>query len=189
MSMSANLKDVKIAILVAEGFEQIELTEPRHALEKAGAEVSIVSPRESSVRGWRHFEKGDYFDVDIPLNSARPDDFQALMLSGGVVNPDQLRGIPEAVKFVRHFFDAGKPVAAICHAPWTLIEADVVRGRVLTSWPSLKTDLLNAGADWLDQDVVMDGNLVTSRKPADLPAFNRAMTQKFAEMGQSQGVA
>lgn len=178
--MSQELEDCKVAILVAEGFEQSELTEPRKALEAAGAKTSIVSNAKSAVRGWKHFDKADEFKVDVELDQAKPHEFDALLLPGGVVNPDQLRMIPQAVQFVREFFDAGKPVAAICHGPWTLIEADAVRGKKVTSWPSLKTDLKNAGAVWVDAETVVDDQLVTSRKPDDLPAFNRKMIEVFA---------
>jgi protease I len=177
----AALNGMKVAILAAEGFEQSELTEPRKALEEAGAEVLVVSPAQGEVQGWKHFEKGEKVRVDVPLERADAKEFDALMLPGGVANPDQLRMQPKAVEFVRAFFDAGKPVAAICHAPWTLIEADVVRGRTVTSWPSLRKDLTNAGAKWVDQEVVTDNGLVTSRKPADIPAFNRKMIEEFGE--------
>jgi protease I len=179
--MAKDLNGVRVAILVAEGFEQSELVEPKKALENAGAQTSIVSPAKGRVQGWNHFEKGDTFSVDLPLEQANAHDFDALLLPGGVANPDQLRTMPKAVQFVRQFFEAGKPVAAICHGPWTLIEADVVRGRTMTSWPSLRTDLTNAGANWVDQEVVTDNRLVTSRKPADLPAFNQKMIEEFAE--------
>lgn len=175
------LQGKKVAILVADGFEQVELTEPKAALEAAGAQTFIVSPAPQRVQGWKHFEKGDYFPVDVPLNEANANDFDALLLPGGVANPDQLRMIPKAVSFVREFFEAGKPVAAICHGLWPLIDAGVVRGRTVTSWPSLKADLTNAGAKWVDQEVVTDRGLVTSRKPADIPAFNRKMIEEFAE--------
>ena len=171
----------KVAILVADGFEQVELTEPRRALEEAGARTSIVSPATGKVQGWKHFDKADTFPVDVPLPRASADDFEALLLPGGVANPDQLRMIPEAVDFVRQFFDAGKPVAAICHGLWPLIDAGVVAGRTVTSWPSLKADLSNAGARWVDQEVATDNGLVTSRKPDDIPAFNRKMIEEFAE--------
>jgi protease I len=176
-----NLEGLKVAILVAEGFEQVELTEPRKALEAAGARTQIVSPAKGQVEGWNHFEKGDKFPVDVPLEQANSGDFDALLLPGGVANPDQLRILPKAVQFVREFFDAGKPVASICHGPWPLIEAGIVRGRTITSWPSLRTDLINAGANWVDREVVADNGLVTSRKPADIPAFNRKMIEEFAE--------
>jgi protease I len=179
--MEKNLTGKRVAILVADGFEQVELTEPRKALEEAGAEAVIVSPAKGKVKGWNHVEWGETFNVDCPLEDARAEDFDALQLPGGVMNPDKLRLIPEAVAFVRAFFEATKPVAAICHAPWTLIEADVVRGRTLTSYPSVRTDLINAGARWVDEEVVVDQGLVTSRKPDDIPAFNRRMIEEFAE--------
>ena len=175
------LNDVRVAILVAEGFEQVELTEPRKALDEAGATTQIVSPSVDQVQGWNHFEKGDRFRVDVPLISAKAEDFDALLLPGGVVNPDQLRTNPSAVAFVKGFFDAAKPVAAICHGPWTLIDAGAARGRKMTSWPSLKADLTNAGATWVDEEVVCEQGLVTSRKPKDIPAFNRKMIEEFEE--------
>jgi protease I len=172
---------MKVAILVAEGFEQVELTEPRKALDDAGAETRIVSPASGEVQGWNHFDKADKFKVDVPLDQADAGNFDALMLPGGVANPDQLRILPKAVQFVRDIFDAGKPVAVICHGPWTLIDAGVAKGRTITSWPSLRADLSNAGAKWVDQEVVVDSGLVSSRKPADIPAFNRKMLEEFAE--------
>lgn len=184
--MKQNLQGMKVAILVAEGFEQVELEQPRHALEEAGAETLIVSPAQGEVQGWHHFDEGDRFSVDVALAQARAADFDALLLPGGVANPDQLRIQPQAVQFVKDFFDAGKPVAVICHGPWTLIEAGVVRGRTITSWPSLKTDLINAGATWVDQEVVADGGVVSSRKPADIPAFNRKMIEEFAARAPQQ---
>ena len=179
---------LKVAILVTDGFEQVELVEPRKALDAAGAETSVVSPKQGRVRGWNFTEWGDEQPVDVALAQARPEDFDALLLPGGVINPDTLRAQPEAVAFVEAFVADGKPVAAICHGPWTLIEAGAVDGRRMTSWPSLKTDLRNAGADWVDQEVVVDGNLVTSRKPDDIPAFNREMIALFAKAGMSQGL-
>jgi len=179
--MEKNLRGKKVAILVADGFEQIELTEPKKALEDAGAITEIVSPANDQVQGWNHDEKADLFSVDMPLTRARSDDYDALLLPGGVRNPDQLRMMTRAVEFVDGFFATGKPVAAICHALWTLIDSDVVKGRTITSWPSLKKDLINAGARWVDRDVVVDSGLITSRKPADLPAFNKKMIQAFAE--------
>jgi protease I len=176
-----NVKGKRVAILVADGFEQVEMTAPRKALEEAGAVTKIVSPVEGKVRGWNHFEHADWFDVDVPLSQAKASDFDALLLPGGVANPDQLRMNPQAVSFVREFFEAGKPVAAICHGPWILIDAGVVKGRKVTSWPSLKADLTNAGATWVDQEVVTDNGLVTSRKPDDIPAFNRKMLEEIAE--------
>src|ERR1051325_1069528 len=165
--MANNLNGKKVAILVADGFEQVEMTEPKKALEEAGARAEIVSPMKGEVQGWNHFDKADKFPVDVPLDSADAQNYDALLLPGGVANPDQLRMIPAAVYFIKQFFEAGKPVAAICHGPWTLIEADVVRGRTITSWPSLKTDLTNAGAKWVDQEVVVDRGIVSSRKPDD----------------------
>jgi len=173
------LKDKRVAILVADGFEQVELTEPRKALDEAGARTQIVSTANGQVQGWKHFDKAEHFEVDVPMDSADAADFDALMLPGGVANPDQLRTNPKAVAFVRAFFDAGKPVAAICHGPWTLIDAGVARGRRMTSWPSLKADLTNAGAQWTDEEVVVDRGLVSSRKPQDIPAFNREMLAVF----------
>jgi protease I len=178
---SAMLKGKRVAILVADGFEQAELTEPRKALDEAGARTQIVSNAQGEVQGWKHFDKADRFKVDVPLDSAAAEEFDALLLPGGVANPDQLRTMPQAVAFVRAFFDEGKPIAAICHGPWTLIEAGVVRGRRMTSWPSLKTDLSNAGAQWTDEEVVVDRGLVSSRKPQDIPAFNRQMIAVFGQ--------
>jgi protease I len=176
-----NLQGMTVAILVANGFEQVELVEPRKALAQAGAETRVVSPKDGRVRGWNFTDWGDEVSVDVALNRAQPHDFDALLLPGGVMNPDTLRMQAEAVAFVRAFFDAGKPVAVICHGPWTVIEAGVARGRRIASWPSLKTDLRNAGAEWVDQEVVVDGNLVSSRKPDDIPAFNREMLALFSQ--------
>jgi protease I len=171
----------KVAILVAEGFEQVEMVKPREALEKAGAETAIVSPAEDEVQGWHHFDKGDRFAVDVPLEEANAEEFDALLLPGGVANPDQLRAQPKAVQFVKGFVDAGKPIGVICHGPWTLIETGAVKGRTMTSWPSLKSDLLNAGAKWLDQEVVVDRGIVSSRKPDDIPAFTRKLIEEIGE--------
>jgi protease I len=175
------LKGLKVAILVTDGFEEVELTEPKKALDEAGADTRIVSPREKEVKGWRFTDWGRTLPVDLKLDAARPDDFDALLLPGGVMNPDSLRLEPKAVAFVKAFFDAKKPIAAICHGPWTIIEAGQARGRKVTSWPSLKTDLKNAGGEWVDREAVVDGNLLTSRKPDDIPAFNREMLRLFAE--------
>lgn len=175
-----NLQGMTVAILVANGFEQVELVEPRKALDQAGAETRIVSPKDGRVRGWNFTDWGDEVSVDVALNRAQPHDFDALLLPGGVMNPDTLRMQAEAVAFVRAFFDASKPVAVICHGPWTVIEAGAAHGRRIASWPSLKTDLRNAGAEWVDQEVVVDGNLVSSRKPDDIPAFNREMLELFS---------
>ena len=181
MARTQSLNSKRVAILVADGFEQVELTGPRQALDDAGAKTSIVSPAQGQVQGWKHFDKADSFRVDVPLASAAAEEFDALVLPGGVVNPDQLRINAAAVKFVKAFVDAGKPIAAICHGPWTLIETGAVRGRKVTSWPSLKSDLTNAGATWVDEEVVTDRGLVTSRKPDDIPAFNRKMVEEIAE--------
>lgn len=182
------LQGKKVAILVADGFEQVELTEPKKALDEAGAKTSIVSPSKGKVKGWKHTEWGDELPVDVPLNQARAEDFDALLLPGGVMNPDRLRRLPEVQQFVKSFFDAGKPVASICHGPWTLIDAGVARGRKMTSYHTIQTDLKNAGVNWVDQEVVVDGNLVTSRKPDDIPAFNREMVKLFAEAEVPAGV-
>jgi len=179
----ANTLDGKrVAFLVApEGVEQVELTEPWKAVEKAGGQPELVSTQEGSIQGFNHLDKADTFTVDRLVGEASPDDYDGLVLPGGVANPDFLRTIPKAVRFIGTFFSEQKPVAAICHAPWTLIEADVVRGRRLTSWPSLQTDLRNAGAEWVDEEVVVDSGLVTSRKPDDLPAFCAKMVEEIAE--------
>ncbi len=184
--MSASLKGRRIAILATDGVEQVELTEPQKALKAAGAEVSVVSLKAGSIQGMNHAEKADSIKVDATLAEVSPEQFDGLVLPGGVANPDYLRADKQAVAFVRGFARAGKPIAAICHGPWTLIEADAVRGRKLTSWPSLQTDLRNAGAHWVDEPVVRDGMLVTSRKPDDLPQFNEAVAALFSEGGQRQ---
>jgi protease I len=175
-----NIKGMRVAILIDDGFEQIEMVEPRKALDQAGAKTSIVSPRSGHVRAWNFTDWSDSFRVDVALDRARPQDFDALLLPGGVMNPDNLRMQPKAVAFAKAFFDAGKPVAVICHGAWTVIETGAARGRRIASWPSLKTDLRNAGAEWMDQEVVVDGNLVSSRKPDDIPAFIRAMIGLFS---------
>ena len=179
--MAKKLDGKRVAILVGKGFEQVELTEPRKALDEAGARTEIVSPEDGKVRAWNETDWGKEFDVDIALSSADPSAYDALLLPGGVMNPDNLRQNEAAVNFVRHFFEEGKPVAAICHAPWLLVEADVVRGREVTSFSSLRTDLKNAGAHWVDQEVVVDSGLVTSRNPGDLPAFNRKLVEEVGE--------
>lgn len=183
-----NITGMKVAILIEDGFEQVEMVEPRKALDQAGADTSVVSPRNGHVRAWNFTEWGDNFPVDVALDRARPDDFDALLLPGGVINPDKLRMQPKAVAFAKAFFDAGKPVAAICHGPWTVIETGAARGRRIASWPSLKTDLRNAGAEWMDQEAVVDGNLVSSRKPDDIPAFNRAMIDVFSRSRVPSGM-
>jgi protease I len=179
--MAGKLDGKRVAMLVSNGFEQVEMTGPRQALEDAGAKVDLVSPVEGKVKAWQHDHWGDEFHVDVPLDRARPEDYDALVLPGGVMNPDHLRMNDGAVRFARSFMTAEKPVAAICHGPWLLVEADVVRGRTMTSWPSLQTDLENAGATWVDREVVTDHGLVTSRKPDDIPAFNRKMIEEIAE--------
>jgi len=186
--MAGKLDGKKVAILVADGFEQVEMTEPRKALQKAGAETKIVSPKSGQIQGMHHADKGDKFDVDLELDEARPQDFDALMIPGGLMNPDQLRSTPEAPEFTRHFFEEDKPVAAICHGPWVLIDAGVVRGRTLTSWPAIKTDVKNAGGKWVNEEVVVDNGLVTSRKPDDIPAFNEKMIEEFCE-GRHEAMA
>jgi protease I len=168
-------KSHTVAVLATNGFEQSELTEPVKALREAGAYVQIISPNPGEIQGMKHHEKGDKIKVDQTIAEATADDFDALVLPGGVANPDELRTNSDAVDFVKHFIKTGKPVAAICHGPWTLIEAEAVAGKTVTSWPSLQTDLKNAGANWVDKEVVVDGNLITSRKPDDLPAFNREL--------------
>ena len=179
--MSDQLRNKRVAALVENGFEQSELLEPKKALEAAGARVDIVSPQTGKVKGWQHNDWGQEVSVDRQLEQANADEYDALLLPGGVMNPDKLRANSRAVAFVKAFVDAGKPIAAICHGPWTLIEAGAVRGRRMTSWPSLQTDLKNAGANWVDQEVVTDNGVVTSRKPDDIPAFNRKMIEEFAE--------
>jgi len=178
--MAAELKGKKVAMLVANGFEQVELTGPKKALEDAGAQVSIVSPEPGRVKGWNFTNWGEEFEVDVPLKEARSEHFDALLLPGGVMNPDKLRRNEWALQFVRAFVDSGKPTAAICHGPWTLIDAGVVSGRRMTSYHSIQTDLRNAGADWVDEPVVVDGVLITSRKPDDIPAFNRKVIEEIA---------
>lgn len=186
--MSDQLKGKRVAVLVTDGFEQEELTAPKKALEEAGAVAHIVAPSRGTVRAWKSTDWGDTFPVDVPLAEARPDAYDALVLPGGVMNPDRLRRNPKVLEFVRAFFASGKPTGAICHGPWTLIDAGVAKGRKLTSYHSLQTDLKNAGADWVDEEVVTDRGLVTSRKPDDLPAFNRKLVEEIAE-GQHQPVA
>lgn len=178
--MAHELHGLRVAIVATDGFEQAELFEPRKALEAAGATAEVIAPHSGRIQGMRHHDKGETVAVAHTIDTVRPEDYNALVLPGGVANPDALRVDPRVVSFVRNFFAAGKPVAAICHGPWTLIEAEAVRGRTLTSWPSLRTDLTNAGAHWVDREVVTDGRLVTSRKPDDLPAFCREMIRLFA---------
>jgi protease I len=180
--MSDQLQDKRIAILVAnEGVEEVELTSPRDALREAGADNDLLAPEDGEIQAFNHLDKGDTFTPDRAVGEADSDDYDGLVLPGGVANPDQLRIDADAVQFVRAFFEAGKPVGVICHGPWTLINADVVDGRTLTSWPSLQTDLRNAGAEWVDEEVHVDQGLVSSRKPDDLEAFNAKLVEEFAE--------
>lgn len=179
--MSKNLSHKRVAILAADGFEQSELEEPLKALREAGAHVEIISPTTGKIQGMRHADKGDKFEVDRKLDEANSNEYDALMLPGGLMNPDTLRSTPSAVEFVRSFAENGRPIAAICHAAWILIEAGIVSGRRLTSWPAIQSDVRNAGGNWVDEEVVVDNGLVTSRKPDDLPAFNRKMVEVFAE--------
>lgn len=179
--MAGRIDGQRVAALVAKGFEQVELLEPREALKAAGAIVDVVSPEARTVLGWNRTEWGDEVTVDRSLDQARADDYDALLLPGGVMNPDRLRMNPKAVRLVKAFFEDGKPIAVICHGAWTLVEADVVRGVTMTSYPSLTTDLRNAGATWVDQEVVVDRGIVSSRRPADLPAFIRTMIDAFSE--------
>lgn len=179
--MALPLQNTKVAFLATDGVEQVEYIQPRQAVEDAGAQVELISIKEQPIQGFNHLDKGDTFPVDKLVRDANPDDYEALVLPGGVGNPDRLRMNPEAVQFVRAFFDAGKPVGAICHAPWTMIDAEVVNGRTITSYRSLRTDLTNAGARWVDEQVHTDNGLVTSRGPQDLPAFCSKIVEEFAE--------
>ena len=179
--MAKELEGKRVAILVATGFEQVEMTKPREALEEAGAETKIVSTKSGKIQGMNHAEKGDEFDVDLTLDDANPKDFDALLIPGGLLNPDEMRQEAKALDFARHFFAAAKPVAAICHGPQVLISADLVRDRTMTSWPAIQVDMRNAGAKWVDEEVVVDNGLVSSRKPDDIPAFNRKMIEEFSE--------
>jgi protease I len=179
--MANRLEGKRVAFLATDGVEQIELTEPWKQVEAEGGTPDLISIESGEIQGFQHLDKGDTFSVDRTAADADPDDYDGLVLPGGVANPDFLRTDEEAVRFVRAFFEAGKPVAAICHGPWTLVEADVVRGRTLTSWPSLKTDIRNAGGEWVDEEVHVDSGLVTSRKPDDLPAFCDKLAEEICE--------
>jgi protease I len=181
LRMANNLQGKKIAIVVTDGFEQVELTEPKKALEEAGAETHIIALKEGEVKGWNHTEWGDKFKVDKTIGSVNADDYNGLLLPGGVMSPDKLRADEKVVSFVSKFMESGKPVAAICHGPWTLIETGKLQGKKVTSYHTLKTDLKNAGAEWVDQEVVVDNGLVTSRNPDDIPAFNKKIIEEFAE--------
>lgn len=177
----AKLEGKKVAVLATDGFEQVELTKPVEALKAAGAQVEVISPRSGQIQGFNHHDKGDMVPVDRELAQADAADYDAIVLPGGVINPDQLRLEPRAIDFIRAFVQASKPIAAICHGPWTLINAEAIEGRRVTSWPSLEADLRNAGGDWVDEEVVVDRGLVTSRKPDDLPAFCEKMIEEIAE--------
>jgi protease I len=179
--MARKLDGKKVAILVADGFEQVEMTKPRQSLDGAGAQTKIVSLKSGIIQGMNHADKGDKFDVDLTVDQARPAKFDALMIPGGLFSPDAMRTNERALNFARHFFRERKPVAVICHGPQVLISADLVRGRKMTSWPAMRLDMRNAGARWVDEEVVVDNGLVSSRKPDDIPAFNRKMIEEFAE--------
>jgi len=183
---AGKLNGKKVAIIAADMVEQVELVEPRKALDQAGAETHLISLKPGSIQGFNHFDPADELEVDRPIGEVDASEYDALMIPGGVGNPDQLRGDENVVAFVREFFEAGKPVAAICHGPWVLVEAGIVKGRTLTSWPTLQTDIRNAGGNWVDEEVVVDEGLVTSRKPDDIPAFNAKMIEEFAE-GEHEG--
>lgn len=179
----ASLQGKHIAVLMTDGVEQVEYTQPRQFLEEHGAQVTLISPKEKgdSIQGFNHMTPANTFDVEMDVRDARPGDFDALVLPGGVANPDNLRLNDEAITFIREFARENKPIAALCHGPWTLIDAGIVRGKRMTSWPSLREDLTNAGGDWVDQEVVVDGKLVTSRKPGDIPAFNNALLKELTQ--------
>jgi len=179
--MNTTLQNKRIAILAADGFEQAELEGPMEALKTASAEVKVVSPKSDEIMGMNHTAEGSPVKVDLTLEQADPEDFDGLLIPGGLYNPDTLRSTPAAVEFTKRFADAGKPIAAICHGPWVLIEAGIALGRRMTSWPAIQTDVRNAGGNWVDEEVVVDNGLVTSRKPDDIPAFNRKMIEEFAE--------
>ena len=179
--MANELQGKKIAFIATEGVEEVELTEPWKAVEQAGGQPELISIEDGEVQAWQHFDKGGSFKVDKTIEEAQPGDYDGLVLPGGVANPDQLRTDENVVSFIRDFAASGKPIGVICHGPWTLIEAGVLEGRKITSWPSLQTDLRNAGANWVDEEVVVDQRLVSSRKPDDLPAFNAKIVEEFAE--------
>jgi protease I len=184
--MSTKLQGKKIAIVATDGFEQVELTEPKKALEAAGATVDVISPKAGEIKGRKFTDWGDRTKVDKTLDDAKPTDYDGLVLPGGQINPDKLRIEPKAVAFVTEFFNSGKPIGAICHGPWMLVEAGVVKKKTLTSWPSVRTDIRNAGGHWVDEEVVTDGNLTTSRNPDDIPAFSKRLIQEFSQGKQAQ---
>jgi protease I len=184
--MSSSLKGKKIAILATDGFEQSELMQPRQALEEAGAHTEVISPNAGKIKGWDHKDWGESVKVDKTLDNVNAEEYDGLLLPGGVINPDRLRMDPKAVNFVQQFVTAGKTVGAICHGPWTLLEAGALKGKTVTSWPSLRTDLKNAGAHWVDKEVVTDGQFITSRKPDDIPAFNKAVIESLAQGPQKR---
>lgn len=189
MESGKDLSSMRIAVLVTDGFEQVEFTGPKEALEIQGVKVEVVSQKPGKVQGFQHHDKGDQFDVDLTFDHANPDEFDAVLLPGGVLNGDQMRVIPEAKRFVQQIDEAGKPIFVICHGGWVLVSAGVVDGRTMTSWPTLQDDIRHAGGNWVDQEVVVDGNLVSSRKPDDIPAFNQKMIDLLHQQsaGQSQG--
>ncbi len=184
--MGTNLQGKKVAILATDGFEQVELTGPKKALEEAGATVEVISPKDGEIKGWNMTDWGESVKVDKALNDAKPSDYDALVLPGGQINPDKLRMEPKAVQFVSDFFHSGKPLGAICHGPWMLVEAGVLKHRTLTSWPSVRTDVRNAGGHWVDEEVVTDQNLTTSRKPDDIPAFSERLIREISKGKSSQ---
>ena len=184
--MNTKLQGKRIAIVATDGFEQVELTEPKKALEAAGATVDVISPKPGQIKGWNHTDWGEKTKVDKTLDEAKPADYDGLVLPGGQINPDKLRIEPKAVAFVTEFFNSGKPIGAICHGPWLLVEAGVVKRRTLTSWPSVRTDIHNAGGHWVDEEVVTDKNLTTSRKPDDLPAFNERLIRELSHAKPAQ---
>jgi protease I len=184
--MNTKLQGKKIAIVATDGFEQVELTEPKKALEAAGATVHVISPKPGQIKGWNHTDWGESTKVDKTLDEAKPADYDGLVLPGGQINPDKLRIEPKAVAFVTEFFNSGKPIGAICHGPWLLVEAGVLKRQTLTSWPSIRTDIRNAGGHWVDEEVVTDHNLTTSRKPDDLPAFNERLIREFSQAKPAQ---
>ncbi|WP_028389320.1 type 1 glutamine amidotransferase domain-containing protein [Legionella fairfieldensis] len=179
--MTNVLAEKRIAILIANGFEQVEMTMPRKALDEEGAKTEIISPEESTVRGWKETDWGDQFTINVPLKEAKAEKYDALLLPGGVLSPDKLRTNKLAIDFIKNMYDSNKPIAAICHGPWLLINAGIARGRKITSWSSIKEDLINAGAIWLDEEVVRDGSILTSRNPGDIPAFNKAIIKLFGQ--------